>query len=116
MKTETLYFHHILDAIAQIEEYTQTGRENFMRERQCQDAVVRQLEITGEATKRISESTRARYPEVAWRKAAGLRDFLIHDYTKVDPEIVWEVVESHLPAYREGVRLALAELESLRGN
>ncbi len=111
MKNEALYFRHILDAIAKIEEYAAPGWEAFARESLRQDAVIRQLEIVGEATKRISEATRARFPGVPWRKASGLRDFLIHDYSSVDAEIVWAVTENHLPAYRDAVRKILAELE-----
>ena len=112
MKSEAVYLRHILDAIAKIEEYTRPGREAFARESLRQDAVIRQLEIIGEATKRISEATRGRFPKVPWRKAAGLRDFLIHDYSSVDTELVWAVTENHLPAYRDAVRQILAELEN----
>lgn len=112
MKSEALYLRHILDAIAKIEEYTQPGRESFAQENLRQDAVIRQLEIVGEATKRISEATRERHPDVPWRKAAGLRDFLIHDYSSVNDEAVWAVVQNHLPAYRDAVRQILATFEN----
>ena len=72
-----------------------------------QDAVVRQLEIIGEATKRLSADLRAAHPEVPWRPMAGLRDVLIHDYMGVDFAVVWGIVEHHLPQMKRGVAAIL---------
>ena len=78
-----------------------------MRDPMAQDAIIRNFEIIGEATKRLSESTKARRPEIQWRDVAGFRDVLTHDYMGVDFNEVWNVIEDHLPALREAVRSLL---------
>lgn len=104
MKDDKVYLAHIADAIAQIHSYTAGGREEFLQNRMIQDAVVRNFEIIGEATKNLSETMKSRRPDIPWRRVAGMRDVLIHDYMGVDAEEVWRVVESHLPALREAVQ------------
>ena len=79
MNRDQTYLNHILDAIARINEYTSVGYDRFISQSHWQDAVIRQLETIGEATKRISVAVRDQYPEVPWRRIAGLRDVLIHD-------------------------------------
>lgn len=97
MKNDLLYLSNIQECIAVIELYTQDGRESFDSNRIIQDAVIRNLEVIGEATKRLSNQLRDSYSEIPWRQIAGLRDILIHDYLKVDLEEVWSVVENDLP-------------------
>lgn len=82
------------------------GKEGFLRDRKTTDAVLRNLEVIGEAAKRLSEDFRSRYPDVPWRLIAGMRDKIIHDYGRVDLEAVWTVVETHLPALRKVLRHA----------
>jgi len=101
------YLRHILDAVARIETYVLSGRDVFFATPHLQDAVVRQLEIIGEATKRLSAGLRAARPEVPWRQMAGLRDVLIHDYMGVDFAVVWGIVEQHLPEVKRGVAAIL---------
>lgn len=103
MKDDRVYLTHIADAIAQILSYTAGGRAEFMRNRMIQDAVIRNLEVIGEATKNLSDGARAQCPEIPWRRVAGLRDVLIHDYMGVKVSEVWRVVESRLPALHEAV-------------
>ncbi len=104
MKEDKAYLEHILDAIAKVEQYTADGRDAFMADGKTQDAVVRNFEIIGEATKRLSEDLRNKHPEIPWKHAAGFRDVLSHDDMSIDLTIVWNVIDSRLPALREAVR------------
>ncbi len=103
MKSDRAYLLHIRDAIVRIEEYCRVGREEFLRTPHWQDAVIRQLEIIGEASKHLSSDVRAENPEVPWRRICGLRDVLIHDYMSVDLEAVWNFVQAGIPRLRDCV-------------
>ena len=72
-----------------------------------QDAVIRQLEIIGEATKRLSPDLRRRYPQIPWKRIAGLRDVLIHDYLGVDIALVWRITQTYLPELKHQVEAIL---------
>ncbi len=109
MKDDSVYLRHILDAINKIESYIAVGRDVFFSDSHWQDAIIRQLEIMGEATKRLSQDLRSRYPNIPWKRIAGLRDVLIHDYFGVDLNMVWQITQIYLPKFRsevEGILLA----------
>ncbi len=71
--------------------------DKFYEDTQCQDAVVRRLEIIGEAARRVSPETRARYPEIEWREMTSMRNLVIHEYDVVDIGQVWDTVQNKLP-------------------
>lgn len=97
MKDDQLYLHHMLERCKRITGYIVQGREAFFASEQQQDAVIRNLEIIGEAAKHVPPALRAALPEVNWRSVCGMRDVLIHGYMEIDVEEVWNVAIIHLP-------------------
>lgn len=98
-----MYLRHIFDAMLTIEEYLQNiDYDEFISngKKLLRDGVVRQIEIIGEATKKLSEIIRKKYPEVPWKDMAGMRDKLIHGYFGVDFDAVWETAETDIPALK----------------
>jgi uncharacterized protein with HEPN domain len=112
-----VYLEDILEAGRKIRLYT-TGLsfEAFCDDSKTADAVIRNLEIIGEAVKQIPEPIRVKRPSMAWRKIAGLRDILIHAYFGVDLEMIWDVVKNKLPPLEESVSELLAEISPARGD
>ncbi|HTW91402.1 MAG TPA: DUF86 domain-containing protein [bacterium] len=111
MKDDRLYLTSILESIGNIEEYTRPGRDAFMQSRMQRDAVVRNFETMGEAAKQVSSDLRKAHPEIPWRKVAGFRDVLIHDYLGVDVNEVWNITERELPDLKAKVKSVLSELD-----
>jgi len=107
MKDDRLYLSNILECIERIESYTQDGKEAFLQTKIIQDAVIRNFEIIGEATKRLSPEIKEVYPNVPWAQLAGFRDVLIHDYLKVNLNRVWGVIEQNLPQLKTTVESML---------
>ena len=101
MKSDRVYIEHILECIQNVEEFTREGREAFMNSKLIQAGVIRNLEIMGEAAKRVSSDLRDRSPGIPWKKMSGLRDVLIHDYMGVDVGLVWNVVAKELPTLKQ---------------
>jgi len=100
----------ILEAIERIRDYTGgMDLERFQADRKTVDAVVRNLEILGEAAKNVPPQVRALTPHVPWPKIAGMRDILIHAYFIVDCAIIWDVVENKLPDLKAAAACLLAE-------
>lgn len=103
MKDDRVYLLHIRDACERIVQYVAGGRDPFMADSKTQDAVIRNLEIIGEAVKNLSEPCRAGRPDVQWKRIAGMRDKVIHEYFGVNLELVCETVEREVPKLRSCV-------------
>ncbi|MDP8313473.1 MAG: DUF86 domain-containing protein [Candidatus Celaenobacter antarcticus] len=103
-KNDSVYLEHILDSIKWIESYiSDISREHFLANHLVQDAIIRQVEIIGEASKKLSISLKQKYPNIPWKDIVGMRDKLIHGYFGVDIEAVWKTVEDDIPILKEQV-------------
>ena len=99
-----LFIEDIRESIARIERYTAgLDRAGFEADQKTVDAVVRNLEIIGEAARQLPEELTRRNPQIEWRKIAGLRNRIVHDYFGLDLQMIWQVIRSDLPALNRGL-------------
>jgi uncharacterized protein with HEPN domain len=110
VKDDRLYLIHIGECIARIESYTAGGRNTFFGSTLIQDAVLRNLQTLAESTQRVSDSAKAKHPEVDWYKIAGFRNVLVHDYLGVDLDRAWLIVERELPRLKQTIEAMQKEL------
>jgi len=100
-----VYLEDILQAITRIREYTAgLSLTAFPGDAKTLDAVVRNLEVIGEAAKTVPEAIRLQHPEVEWTKIVGLRNILIHQYFGVDAELIWDIIRNKLPALERQIQ------------
>jgi uncharacterized protein with HEPN domain len=99
-----LFLDDIREAIAKIERYTAgLNQTTFEADEKSVDAVVRNLEIIGEAARQLPEEFTRRNPQIEWRKIAGLRNRIVHDYFGLDLQIIWQIILNDLPALKRGL-------------
>ena len=109
-KNYRVYLQDINEAIAKIEKYTRNLTfTQFKNNELVIDGVVRNLEIIGEAAKKLPNQVKEKTPDVEWKKIAGLRDILIHEYFGVDLEIIWDIIKNKLPKLKERINQTLKE-------
>lgn len=110
-KEPKIFIEHIIESISLIEEYSyHLTAEKFKTNIGLQDSIIRRLEIIGEATKNIPNSFRDKFSEIPWKKMAGMRDILIHEYFDVDLDLTWSVVKRELPSIKENLLTILNSL------
>ncbi len=98
MKDDLVYIEHIQTSVNRIQSYTSgLNLDLFLENHMVQDAIVRQLEVIGEATKRISQDFRDQHQDIPWKDMAAMRDKLIHDYIEVDFKMVWNTARIDIP-------------------
>ena len=107
------YLGDILGAIVEVEEFTRSmSYDDFILDKRTINAVIRSLEVLGEATKNIPAGFRNKHPNVPWSKMAGMRDVLIHDYMGVDLKTVWKVGQERLPEIKPLVESLVLKVEN----
>ncbi len=116
MKKDEALLKHVLEAVESIEEYVgKMTKEDFMSEgnKMVRDAVIREFEIIGEATRMLSEETKNLNPDLPWRDIADMRNKLIHEYFGVEMAIVWKTIESDLPMLKKVIQEVLSSLSNV---
>lgn len=109
-----IYLDDILESIEIIQEYTKGKvKEDFNSNVPLQDAVLRRLEIIGEAAKHIPSGIREKYAEVPWKKIAGARDIFAHEYFGVNLERVWKTIKEDIIPFKKQIQKILKDLDSL---
>lgn len=112
-RSSKLYLNDIIKAIELIEKATEgTNYTEFISDEIRFNAVIRFIEVIGEAVKNIPEEIKVKYPDVEWKLIAGTRDRLIHKYFTVDPELVWEIVSEDITNLGDKIRRILKETEN----
>jgi len=105
------YIQDILDSINDIENFIEgMSFEEFMRDKKTINAVVRSVEVIGEAVKKIPKTLRDKYPDIPWKKMAGMRDKLVHEYFGIDIEIMWKVAKDEIPSLKPSIQNILKSL------
>jgi uncharacterized protein with HEPN domain len=113
LNSDRLYLEHILECISRVEAYTTGGKDQFLSDTLVQDGVLRNLQILAESVLRVSEALQAESPEIPWRQIRGFRNLVVHEYLRIDLEVIWQVVELDLPQLKRGIT---GLLESSSGN
>jgi len=107
-RDEIMYLQDIAQSCEKILQFTEGfTQSDLIRDEKTYDAVIRNLEIVGEAAKHISDELRKQLPDIEWRKAAGLRDMLAHVYFGIDDDILWDVVQNKVPQLAKATRAFL---------
>lgn len=111
MKEPRIFLEHILESILLIKQYTANlSKDEFVLSLQIQDAVIRRLEIVGEAVKNLPLEFRNTYPTIPWRQIAGMRDILIHEYFGVDLNLTWKTIQKDILGLEQTIKKIIDDI------
>jgi len=111
-KDPKIFLSHILESIEEINRNTgKITKNEFSTNKTIQDAVIRRLEIIGEATKNLPQSFKNNYPDIEWKKMAGLRDIIVHEYFGLSLKLIWGITQKDLPKLKKQIAKILKSLE-----
>jgi uncharacterized protein with HEPN domain len=111
-----VFLQDVLEAIANVAEFVgRMTRNEFEADKKTVHAVVRNLEVIGEAIKSVPPEVRDLNPQVPWQRIAGLRDILIHHYFEIDLDIVWDIVQNKLPGLKAEIDAILSDTGEMSG-
>lgn len=111
-KSDIIYIYHIRDSIVKVIDYTNSVEETgFKSNPMMQDAVIRQIEVIGEASSKLSKIFRDKYNQIPWKNIVGMRNKLIHDYFGVDISAVWETVKNDIPLLKKEIDSLITNLD-----
>ena len=112
-RNNLLLLTDIIEAINNIEEYlTNLNADDFYNDKKTKDAVVRNLEIIGEASKQVTDDFKLKYPNVEWRETADLRNKIIHDYSGLDYVLLWEIIHLNIPSFKQKILQVIAAIKN----
>jgi uncharacterized protein with HEPN domain len=110
VRSDRLYFEDIASSIVYVEEDSSGGQDEFLRNRTKRDAILRNLQIIGEAARSVSEESKTRYPELPWKGLVAFRNVAVHGYSTLDLDEIWAIIRDDLPPLKVQVERILQEL------
>lgn len=103
-KNDLVFIEHILDSVNAIKKFSKNlNKSGLVSNRLKQSAIIREIEVIGEAVKNISKSLKDKHKEIEWKEIAGTRDKMIHHYFGVDPDIIWKIIKKDLPILKKQI-------------
>ncbi len=109
MRDDTERLRDILEAIERLEKYARQGKTVFEQQELIQTWVIYHLQIIGEVARTTSQEFKARYPEIPWQDASDLRNLIIHEYFRVNLDIIWDIVQNDIPPLKQQIESILQE-------
>lgn len=110
MRSDIERLQDILEAIERLEKYAVQGKRVFEQQELIQTWIIHHLQIVGEAARTISQNLKAQYPDISWRDAADLRNLVVHEYFRINIDIIWDIVENDIPLLKTQIKTILKQI------